>query len=227
MKRCSNCGYMNLQTESVCKNCNTSLDKAHSFHFPPAETQMVDPKGTKAEPLPMESEEAPEKRPRRTEVVSQSSHNSSSKSKDSGSSIKSCPECDYPVMSRSTSCPNCGHKFISGKVTPPKKTLKLTNIESIDEAGQTKGFSLVSVKNKTRNPFRGNHITINRRNLDQNNLSISSQEHVNIYHKDGKWYAKDLSSNGATFIQLKGTVELKDGDMIILGNKMYRFEAES
>ena len=64
---------------------------------------------------------------------------------------------------------------------------------------------------------------LNRENLDEENMTLSGGEHAALAFKDGKWTIEDKSSNGATFVQANRPIELADGDMIILGQKIFRF----
>ena len=88
-------------------------------------------------------------------------------------------------------------------------------------------FRLVNERNKGELEFHGNDIVLNRGNLDPNNSSISGQQHAKVTRQNGTWYLEDLSSNQATFLQVQGKVELKPGDRIILGNKIFRFDPEA
>ena len=57
-------------------------------------------------------------------------------------------------------------------------------------------------------------------------MSISGQEHAKFAFEDGKWYLTDQSSNGATFIQVKGKIELEEDAKILIGNKIYTFKTK-
>jgi len=67
---------------------------------------------------------------------------------------------------------------------------------------------------------------LNRDNLDSNNNTISQRLQAVITHKDGKWYIKDQSSYKTTFIQAAEEVQLKDGDIILMGNRRFVFTEE-
>lgn len=67
---------------------------------------------------------------------------------------------------------------------------------------------------------------LNRNNLDTDNNTISQRLQAVITHKDGKWYIKDQSSYKTTFILAAEEVQLKDGDIILMGNRRFVFTEE-
>lgn len=88
----------------------------------------------------------------------------------------------------------------------------------------SKGFALTDEKSGKRMVFNDLHVIINRSNLDTSNNSISGSRHAGFDYEDGCWYLKDLSSTGATFIQVNDEYQLESGMKLIIGNKIYRFE---
>lgn len=66
-------------------------------------------------------------------------------------------------------------------------------------------------------------IVLGREELDPQNSSISGNGHIRLRESQGKWYVKDMSSNGATFIQASVYQTLFEGMRIILGNRIFRF----
>ena len=88
-------------------------------------------------------------------------------------------------------------------------------------------FVLRDINNNKAMEFSGDSVSLNRSHLDANNPSISSQEHVFFEFKNEKWQLTDKSSNGATFVQaVYPNMPLQNGMLIMIGNKIYRFESE-
>ncbi len=87
-------------------------------------------------------------------------------------------------------------------------------------------FFLTDTKQNVKKHFTGEAVVVNRENLDETNTSLSGETHARFLYKDGKWYIQDTSSNHLTFLQVKGEVELQHGDMMVLGNKIFRFSHE-
>ena len=73
--------------------------------------------------------------------------------------------------------------------------------------------------------FEGDEVVLNRANLEQNNMSITSQTQAIISCEDGKFYITDKSEFKTTFVQAKDKIEIKDGDIVLMGNRMFEFHA--
>ena len=91
-------------------------------------------------------------------------------------------------------------------------------------------FKLVPISEETGMPegkpllFEGNAVVLNRDNTDPKNSTITSQEQADITFENGKWAIEDKSEFKTTFVQAARKVELQKGDLILLGNQLYRFE---
>ena len=72
--------------------------------------------------------------------------------------------------------------------------------------------------------YEGYEIILNRDNTDPKNDTITSQEQACITFEDGKWCIEDKSEYNTTFVQAAHKIELQEGDLILLGNQLYRFE---
>ena len=64
---------------------------------------------------------------------------------------------------------------------------------------------------------------LNRDNTEQNNSSITSRQQAIVTRVDGHWYIEDRSEQKTTFVQAAKKVELHDGDIILLGNRLFEF----
>lgn len=69
----------------------------------------------------------------------------------------------------------------------------------------------------------GDKISLNRENLDPSNNTITSQTQAELSFEDGKWYLEDKSEHRTTFILAAGKTELKDGDIILMGDRRIIF----
>lgn len=69
-------------------------------------------------------------------------------------------------------------------------------------------------------------VILNRDNLDKNNPTITSQEQASVYYERGSWYIQDKSSQKTTFKQIAHPTEINNGDIILMGDMMFRFEVE-
>ncbi len=75
--------------------------------------------------------------------------------------------------------------------------------------------------------FDGDEVVVNRDSLDQNNASISRKEHARFNLRNGAWYVTDLSSNNASFVQLRKTTPIADGTALVFGRKVFTFHCRS
>lgn len=120
------------------------------------------------------------------------------------------------------------------RARPPKQprdlsrsTIPLSRMGAVGEEEEKlpEGFKLVSDSDGTELEFKGIEEMLNRDKLDVGNMSISGREHAKIYYKDGNWQLEDISSNKATFVQIDQPVPLKDGMIVIFGQKIFRFQS--
>ena len=73
--------------------------------------------------------------------------------------------------------------------------------------------------------FSGDKHSLNRENLDAENQTITSKEQAELTCVDGQWYICDKSSLQTTFVHAADPVALKDGDIILMGNRQFVFKA--
>lgn len=83
------------------------------------------------------------------------------------------------------------------------------------------------VNEPTKRPdlnFEGQETILNRSNADPENLTITSRQQASIALKNGKWTLTDLSDQQTTFVHpRKDGYELHEGDIILLGNRLFVF----
>jgi len=156
-----------------------------------------------------------------------------------------CTECSYPlrtVASVESPCPNCGYTGtqpntpMKQNAESAKKTIRFNSIdfgqhEKVEESSEKKVFTLVNESSPDMSIMadlgEANTIILGREELDPGNTSISSEGHIQLRENRGIWYLKDVSSNGATFMQALSYQPLREGTRIILGNRIFRFSAGS
>lgn len=96
---------------------------------------------------------------------------------------------------------------------------------------ETPKFKLTSIPRHTEttgqtNEYEGESVALKRSNLDKENYTISSQEHATIDNIDNKWYISNKSSLKTTYIQVNSLTEIKDGDVVLIGDRMFIFRPE-
>lgn len=71
--------------------------------------------------------------------------------------------------------------------------------------------------------FRGDAHLLNRANLDPENYTITSKVQAELTCENGQWYIKDRSQLQTTYILCQDPMDLKDGDSILMGNRVFTF----
>jgi hypothetical protein len=63
---------------------------------------------------------------------------------------------------------------------------------------------------------------LNRASVEADNPTISRNQHALLTVEDGKWYLENKSSALATSLVLTGKHEIQDGDIVIIGNRIFK-----
>ena len=207
--RCKNCGWENPDNLTRCEKCNTPLDGA-SFNAAPAVAPQQNYNKTVNEAVVFP--ETP-----------------------GGANM--CPQCGYPMRPGVTVCPNChyGDTEMEPQAQPVAKQVKAT-----PENGTVNPWVQVAPANKcvlepvaqegVDSPaalhLKGETHDLNRANLDPENKTITSKVQACLTCEDGQWYIEDKSAQHTTFIYAGEKTALKDGDVILMGNRQFVFHAE-
>lgn len=130
-----------------------------------------------------------------------------------------CKKCGASILSGTRFCASCGTPVQIGTINPwtsPQSgtfcTLKPLAWEN--EHAEHNALS-----------FSGEHIALNRANTDPNNQTITSKTQAELNFENGAWYICDRSSQQTTYIHAGRKTELKNGDIIILGNRRFKFNS--
>lgn len=74
--------------------------------------------------------------------------------------------------------------------------------------------------------FEGESVSLNREKVDPNNSTITSREQACVTYEDGKWFIEDKSSFQTTFVRAGRKTELRNGDVILMGDRMFVFGSD-
>ena len=75
--------------------------------------------------------------------------------------------------------------------------------------------------------YEGKSIILNRENTEVSNRTITSKEQAEIVFEDGHWYLLDRSELRTTFIQANRKIDIIPDDIIVLGDRRFKFESDS
>lgn len=74
--------------------------------------------------------------------------------------------------------------------------------------------------------IKGEYNELNRQMLDPDNKTITSKVQAILMHKDGKWYVQNQSEQKTTYVYAGEPIEVKAGDIILMGNRTFVFEED-
>ncbi|GHT33391.1 hypothetical protein FACS189415_3530 [Bacteroidia bacterium] len=136
-----------------------------------------------------------------------------------------CPKCNHPYQQGAFFCSHCGYEIQkTANLASDRKTITPWDLP----AAHSCRIKLIPNDNEnlplSELTFSGDNIVLNRSNTDINNLTITSKEQAALIYENNKWYIQDKSEHKTTFIHTKEKVELKRGDIIMLGNRRFEFE---
>ena len=138
-----------------------------------------------------------------------------------------CEKCGSEVSIEFSYCPICGERIHLPTIRsirhkpiavpdPPKPHCRLVLIPEEDEQVDT----IIS------NDYEGASIIINRGNTEQNNRTITSKEQAELLFEEDKWFLINRSELGSTYLEANRKLELQEGDIVLLGDRRFKFETE-
>lgn len=217
--RCQFCGWDNPQGKEICEKCNKSLTSSCAGEVGSA----------------VDSNQDNHDRP--TDRLVSGAFNPKA-------TVREVSTAGGVNEEASNVCPKCGYKLEQGKCAVcgygESTESSPASVKVADEARKTmrpirKGEKeamcrLIPISEETGLPegdglaFEGNEVILNRDNTDPKNATITSHEQACLACEGGKWCIEDRSEYNTTFVQAARKIELKSGDLILLGNQLYRFE---
>ncbi|MCZ2101652.1 MAG: FHA domain-containing protein [Chitinophagales bacterium] len=216
MVMCKNCKNANPASALKCQHCNAPLDGS----------MVIQPAGD-------------------TKKKQEDSKMSTTAFHENKSNAVICSKCAYPNQAIAKTCVKCHSPLTTAsadKNAGAQKTQKAVVSSEKDQMNATINpwaeqpekpiiFNLIPLKSDfsiSGEAIALNHTenTLNRENLDPGNVAITSSSQAVISYKEGKWYIKDTSSLKTTFIKVHEEQELQDGDIILMGNKLFKFSRE-
>ena len=226
--RCKNCGWPNEDNVIRCVKCNAPLQGSM---IDSGRQQSVQSSSNEAELL---------------NATLREPSTSGGYINHSDSTPNTCPQCGYPVSLEMRECPVCHTQLQSasqnrenGNNIPPQRPQNANNVGGGRPIGGTVNpwttptedsfctLRRISWQNERVSyepvSYSGSEIVLNRANTDSNNNSITSREQAVIRHENGEWYIENRSDLQTTLVRVDRKLKLEDGDVIVLGNRMFEF----
>ena len=218
--RCKNCGWENSNGLTKCEKCNTPLSGAVN-NQPVYGTMQEIPQATPLNKTVCEAVVFPKAATPVNNI---------------------CPNCGYPMRPGVTDCPNCHQQATQQDI--PQPAFNIQQAPKAVKANSTQGtvnpWVQVAPANKcslqpieqqgVETPeilkLKGDSHNLNRENLDPENQTITSKVQAQLVCEDGQWYIQDKSAQHTTFIYAGEKTALKDGDVILMGNRQFIFHID-
>lgn len=74
--------------------------------------------------------------------------------------------------------------------------------------------------------IKGAYNELNRQLIDPDNNTITSKVQATLTYKEGKWYVENKSAQKTTYVHAGEPIEIKSGDIILMGNRTFVFEED-
>ena len=248
--RCKNCGWPNKPNEKVCVKCHTPLEADNDDVTYGA--GMPNNTGSESRPLNktvMEDDifgSGRNAEVRRETTRDEPQTDNSKQCPKCGypvrSGVERCPNCNFSLSRTSTEPERPSKEMPSnGRGDEPgRRPTRMNNQNNKTGYGGTVNpymmnlemeptFVLKPLKRMNERheleeqEYEGSEVLLNRANTEENNPSITSREQAVVTRVDGRWYIEDRSEQKTTFVQAAKKIELHEGDIILLGNRLFEF----
>lgn len=224
---CPKCGYPVMDHFTSCPNCGEDFTGA-------SEDEQA------AEPAPAKAVK-PEVRPTKDQVAGKPKEGPSIKKtvnireleKETSEELTlTCDKCKAEVPVDFKFCPHCGEPVRQKTLVGIRHRKAAAKVEE-EPAEPVKTFcSLIVVpeEDEEQQPeasrYEGPEVVLNRSNTEPDNLTITSKEQAVLSFEDGKWYIENRSEMQSTLIVANRKIELQEGDIVLLGDRRFRFGVE-
>lgn len=215
---CPKCGYPLAGNYSSCPNCGFDFD------------------------APIEEEEkleSPSENNKKTlddKKVSQGTVGVTALNKnDDDELLCLCEKCGAEISATFSFCPKCGakvHQRTLKGLRHHKKQVEEKNEEAtpLPPAKMLFNLTIVPEEDEEITPqathFEGPENVLNRSNTEPDNRTITSKEQAVISFDNGKWFIENRSEFQSTVIIANRRMEIQTGDIIMLGDRRFKFEVE-
>lgn len=232
--RCKFCGWDNPEGKNNCEKCNKPLNETSSSSLNAANMERVG-SGLHRPTRFMSNMNLFKKTVRENDDVR------NVQTCPAPTRLATCPKCGYQL--ENGICSRCGY-YDDGieqnidrndescyVVEKSRMTIRPNHkkIQS-DEPVKSASFTLTPISDndglECGEPvkFDGVDVSLNRDNVNPENKTITSVCQANLRFVDGGWTIEDKSELKTTYVQASRPVQLKNGDLLLLGDQIYKFQ---
>lgn len=247
--RCKNCGWDNPNGVTTCEKCNSPLDFGYEERNSYSPTPNYGPRDLRK--TVMETDVFGS-----NSMEGQNNEVSTLTCPECGYPLRQnvtiCPQCNRPIVRnfenpghyRQTVIEQPAAPTIQAPSSQPAyapqqsvakhapQSIKGTVNPYLESVQEEPSFTLVPIaranekKVPEANQFEGAAVTLTRENTEKDNPTITSSEQAEITFEHEKWYIQDKSTQKTTFVCAKNKIELEDGDIILLGTRLFEFHKQ-
>lgn len=225
--RCLNCGWDNIPNARTCLKCGLPLAGSDNGNMGNRTQYGTNRPDHEVTPKPTVLNVNNNTESCRKTVVF---HHGNDMNTGRREEITECPKCHYPIAGGFTVCPSCGTCIENSAGNNHRQTIRKPIRGTADTLNDGKPVCSLTIipeenENMTVRPmtYEGDNITLNRANTEPDNRTITSKEQAEITCENGRWFLKDCSEMNTTYIQASRKIEIFPDDVIVLGDRRFRF----
>lgn len=136
-----------------------------------------------------------------------------------------CDKCGTDVPIDFSFCPKCGERIH----LPTVRAIRHRAVPVLEAEKPKCSLSIIPEDDEqvevTANKYEGESIILSRENTEPDNRTITSKEQAELIFEDGKWFVLNKSEYGSTYIEANRKLELHSGDVLVLGDRRFIFQA--
>ena len=134
-----------------------------------------------------------------------------------------CDKCGKEVPSDYQFCPFCGERVVQKTIPVNRRRTKEVEIPKPRFT-----LTMMAEEHEEQEPmthdYEGDEVVLNRANTDPNNRTITSKEQAHLTFEEGHWYIENRSELESTFVAASHKIELQPGDIVMMGDRCFRFD---
>lgn len=246
--RCRNCGWDNPANSVTCEKCNQQLIERENRYTAPEVSQNVNFDSRKtmneqmvfssAEPQPFAANERKclhcgyplMKDAANCPKCGERAASGTPGNRAPKPTQRLCAKCQHPVAVDYSFCPNCGVSFVEKRNAPQPVNQEQNFGRTTVRPGKRFycTLTLIPDENERLEPvpvsLSGEEIILNRNNTESDNMTITSKEQAALSYENGHWYIQDRSELKTTYLYISEKTELKPGDIIVMGDRRFKFD---
>lgn len=229
---CPKCGYPLADHYTSCPNCGADFS-GENEEEPLEENNVQEMDSQPSSSMPSKKER---KKKKEDEKVVQGTVGLGALKKEESNSdeefLCTCDNCGEELSAAFRFCPKCGTEIRQKTLHGFRHKKKKEEAEDNPQPTIKREFKLTIIPDEGEgiepvvNHFEGAEVMLNRKNTEPDNRTITSKEQAVVFCEQGRWYIENRSEYDSTMILANRKMEIQDGDIIMLGDRRFKFESE-